>query len=148
MINHFYLSLSYRIWIMPQLTTVLQIVSIFKMKKFFQLFFVVFQISFCPVSISGQSPPNIITAFWPQCEASGNCTDSFPYCPDCSVVDCLQKVYPHDCPKNTVYEENVFWGCCPACVKYLGEGEYPYYLVTTGRIFRASGLPKMSWRAF
>ena len=65
--------------------------------------------------------------FWPQCEEDDdlavNCTSSFPYCPDCSLVDCFPRLDPKACPKDTIYEEDVLWGCCPACVKYLSKGK-------------------------
>ena len=63
---------------------------------------------------------------WPHCEEDDlavNCTSSFPYCPDCSLVDCFPRLDPKACPKDTIYEENVLWGCCPACVKYLSNGK-------------------------
>ena len=72
---------------------------------------------------------NSAEVVWPQCEDSliANCTSSFPYCPDCSLVDCFPRLDPKACPKDTIYEENVLWGCCPACVKYLSEGKVSLY---------------------
>ena len=83
-----------------------------------------FQLCLLQAVIFGQSTePEVV---WPQCEEFQNCTDSFPYCPDCSLVDCFPKFNRQDCPKETVYEENLIWGCCPACVKYLQNGTLPF----------------------
>ena len=46
---------------------------------------------------------------------------------DCSLVDCFPNILPRDCPKGTLYEENLIWGCCPACVKYLPGGKYIFW---------------------
>jgi len=37
---------------------------------------------------------------WPNCELDDQCTTQFPYCPDCSLVECLPKWNEnnHDCP--------------------------------------------------
>ena len=63
---------------------------------------------------------------WPQCEVDESCTKELPYCPDCSLVDCLPMFGPSDCPKDTLFVENVLWGCCPACVRYLKPGN-PFF---------------------
>ena len=40
-------------------------------------------------------------------------------CPSCQKVDCFPVFEPTDCPENTIFQDNVIWGCCPACVSYL-----------------------------
>ena len=40
-------------------------------------------------------------------------------CPQCDMLDCHPTFEARGCPDDTMFEENVIWGCCPACVKYL-----------------------------
>ena len=44
-------------------------------------------------------------------------------CPSCQWVDCFPAFEPGDCPENTIFQNNVIWGCCPACISYLDFGE-------------------------
>ena len=39
------------------------------------------------------------------------------------MVDCHPTFEKRDCPEDTIYMQNILWGCCPACVKYLEYGE-------------------------
>ena len=48
--------------------------------------------------------------------------ESLPVCPDCSLVECIPKITPSDCPKGTFWEEGILWGCCPACTTRLQIG--------------------------
>jgi hypothetical protein len=57
---------------------------------------------------------------WPQCEAD---TCGGQICPDCSLIDCHPKFEANDCPEDSVYIDDIIWGCCPACVKYLDQGD-------------------------
>ena len=51
-----------------------------------------------------------------------NCTLPL-YCPDCNLVDCIPELKQEDCPEGTILEPGlVFGGCCPACVRYLSQG--------------------------
>lgn len=74
---------------------------------------------FVALAVRGLETSNL----WPQCEQDESCANEFPYCPDCSLVDCLPHFGPADCPKGSEFVENVLWGCCPACVRYLKAGK-------------------------
>ena len=61
---------------------------------------------------------------WGNCETNDDSCifsdeNSNTVCPDCTLVDCFPTLEPRDCPQNTIYMQNILWGCCPACVKFL-----------------------------
>ena len=50
-------------------------------------------------------------------------TTSLPLCPDCSLVECVPKIEASDCPEGTNWEDNIIWGCCPACTRRIEVGK-------------------------
>ena len=55
-------------------------------------------------------------------------TTSLPLCPDCSLVECVPKIEASDCPEGTHWEDNIIWGCCPACTRRIDVGkEYVFF---------------------
>ena len=50
-------------------------------------------------------------------------TTSLPLCPDCSLVECVPKIEASDCPEGTHWEDNIIWGCCPACTRRIEVGK-------------------------
>lgn len=44
-------------------------------------------------------------------------------CPDCEKIKCMDELVEEDCPTGTRLIQNVMFGCCPACLKYLRHGE-------------------------
>ena len=40
-------------------------------------------------------------------------------CPACETVRCVEELEEQDCPPGFYLQDNVMFGCCPACVKYL-----------------------------
>ena len=50
-------------------------------------------------------------------------TTSLPLCPDCSLVECVPSLIASDCPEGTHWEDNIIWGCCPACIRRIDVGK-------------------------
>ena len=44
-------------------------------------------------------------------------------CPSCEQVLCVEELAQSDCPQGLHLQENVMFGCCPACVEYLEYGQ-------------------------
>ena len=40
-------------------------------------------------------------------------------CPPCEKVRCVEDLEDQDCPEGHYLVDNIMFGCCPACVKYL-----------------------------
>ncbi len=66
---------------------------------------------------------------------------AFSDCPKCHLVDCYPNIQPRDCPDDTKFMENVVWGCCPGCVKYLAYGETCDYQTKFERFAKTEQLP-------
>ena len=55
-------------------------------------------------------------------------SSSLPICPDCALVECVPEITAADCPAGTNWEDNIIWGCCPACTARLEIGQF-YVLI-------------------
>ena len=53
-----------------------------------------------------------------------NCSSNIlPICPDCDLIECIPRITAADCPDGTKWEDNIIWGCCPACTTRLDIGQ-------------------------